>query len=1359
MGSSANLPFGSNFRRIGNIEDFGVTPTTKVAGLAFIGETLYMAGRENNALYTIDISNGRATRVGSSNNFGITQADAGGLNVLLYAAPGGLAAIGNTLYMAGVNSHSLYRMNTTTGVVTLIGELGVNHPLSIAAIGNTLYLVGSPRRLYTVNLNTGAATRVSQNNLIEQGQVHSLAAIGNTLYLIAVHNNINRLYTVNTTTGIASSVFAINLSSSAFTTKGNILYVGDRNSNAIYVSIEPIKATFSGHTGTKTGDFSIRLTFGGTEAVTGLDKTDIAFTHVSGTSLALSGMSDYTITAVQGNNRAFDLNFTPATRVMGVYQLAVDSGSEVTVGSEKRSISATSVQFTVDTSPAVITAEFSGHTGIKTTAYSIVVDFDGTTAVSGFTNADTLLTRSSGTSLSGSGLSDYTIARSSTDPSRYVISFTPAANILGTYTLSLKGEVTVSGDARTIMAPAATMNVDTRPPPTTPHSATFLGFSGTKTGDFSIGVDFAGSDAVTNFELTDVNLTHVSGTGLTASGLGDFGITSNVGNNFNINFTPATNVSGVYQLDITGMITSGGASREVTITPVNFTVDTVPTPPTPIKATFSGFTGVKGNLFHVDVLFEGTDAVTDLTINDFNLSSVSGNVAVGSGFGSFSIAAIANSNDYRLNFNVRDNVTGIYRISLDGQVTSDGKSREVTITPADISIDTTPETVEPADAAFVTIGYPEQPIGTFADIPVTKQIFFDITWSEGYPGFNANNIAIYETGHEGANPLSSALTNIGTVGTSTHWRLSYTPPTNMKGEVIIAVFADVFKSNPEALSPSVRFDTTTPDPPEVIPVSVTIEPAESPVGTLAQEPAANASVLNWNIIFSEDIGDGTFKPASHIEIWETTAAGGTNPLPANLSNVGTTGTFTHFRLKHTLPDSGMGEIYIKVVADIFKNNAEAVSAPVSYGIPAPIDIPTIPAVVLILPAERPIGTLSKLPIPNNTEFWWEIIWSVNPGSAFSAASSIELWDSANAGGQNPLNTNLAVIADSDNLRYRLKHTTPMSGSGEIYIRVVADVFQDNISATSAVVSYGPVTADDVDIPTVAISYPERPVGKFAALPFSQAVTYDITWSEDFEAFDASSHITINETGAGPYNPLDNTLANVGSAGTFTHWRLTYTPPANKEGDIIVGVLPNVYKGNAESFSPIAQFDTLMDTPTLLFTIGNEIVVRSGETFNFPITTNVLSNISIVGTPPTGVTLSGRTLTVVGQDVMDTTRTEVTLRAAFTGYAPATQTITIWTLPVTELVDAIHIVDVNFDQDRYNPGDTIEATIELGQDVPVTGDNAAELTDFDLSFGTLTTIEAVDDMGMAVASGVTKYLKLTITTAASDDGVLTIRWAT
>ena len=65
----------------------------------------------SDALNTLNISTGVATRVGSSTAFGVSE------NI-----PSGLASHNGVLYMVGLSTRALYTLNTTTGVATRVGS-------------------------------------------------------------------------------------------------------------------------------------------------------------------------------------------------------------------------------------------------------------------------------------------------------------------------------------------------------------------------------------------------------------------------------------------------------------------------------------------------------------------------------------------------------------------------------------------------------------------------------------------------------------------------------------------------------------------------------------------------------------------------------------------------------------------------------------------------------------------------------------------------------------------------------------------------------------------------------------------------------------------------------------------------------------------------------------------------------------------------------------------------------------------------------------------------------------------------------------------------------------------------------------
>ncbi len=197
--------------RIGMSNQFGVGEDSPY-DLAAIDTTLYMVGDRNDVLYTINIDpndgtpDGTVIRVGSTDaGFGVSE-----------DIPTGLAAIGSTLYIVGVNNTALYTLNTFSGRATrvnaAVSQFGVNEsfPTGLAAIAGTLYMVGSSGdALYTLDTVSGRATRV--NAAVSQFGVNEsfptgLAAIAGTLYMVGSSGD--ALYTLDTVSGRATRVNA-----------------------------------------------------------------------------------------------------------------------------------------------------------------------------------------------------------------------------------------------------------------------------------------------------------------------------------------------------------------------------------------------------------------------------------------------------------------------------------------------------------------------------------------------------------------------------------------------------------------------------------------------------------------------------------------------------------------------------------------------------------------------------------------------------------------------------------------------------------------------------------------------------------------------------------------------------------------------------------------------------------------------------------------------------------------------------------------------------------------------------------------------------------------------------------------------
>lgn len=136
-----------------------------------------------------------------------------------------------TLYGVASGSDALFAINTTTGLATSIGPLGVNIGGSALAFDpntGTLYLTdASTDTLYSVNTSNGTATAIGATGF---NAIGGLGFDPNTNTLYGSDNTGNQLLTLNTSTGAAVAVgpFGISAGGSglAFNPNTNTLYLG-----------------------------------------------------------------------------------------------------------------------------------------------------------------------------------------------------------------------------------------------------------------------------------------------------------------------------------------------------------------------------------------------------------------------------------------------------------------------------------------------------------------------------------------------------------------------------------------------------------------------------------------------------------------------------------------------------------------------------------------------------------------------------------------------------------------------------------------------------------------------------------------------------------------------------------------------------------------------------------------------------------------------------------------------------------------------------------------------------------------------------------------------------------------------------
>ncbi len=173
---------------------------TLVAIVPSFATTVYVAA-DNDNLYTIDPTTGVTTLVG---NMGVEMTDIAFSNGAMF---------GVSFPASGPDS--LYSINPNTGAATLIGPTSVFlNALQFGPDGTTLYAAGgspgcgpspSPtacNSLYTINTATGAAALVGTGTYNSSGDLE----FASSLFLTSATSSTDQLFTVDPTTGAGTPV-------------------------------------------------------------------------------------------------------------------------------------------------------------------------------------------------------------------------------------------------------------------------------------------------------------------------------------------------------------------------------------------------------------------------------------------------------------------------------------------------------------------------------------------------------------------------------------------------------------------------------------------------------------------------------------------------------------------------------------------------------------------------------------------------------------------------------------------------------------------------------------------------------------------------------------------------------------------------------------------------------------------------------------------------------------------------------------------------------------------------------------------------------------------------------------------------
>jgi hypothetical protein len=140
---------------------------------------------------------------------------------------------GQLYWLSGRSDNSLYRVNTTTGAATFVGNHGVTDlfglglNLSNGVMYGTQFSGGTG--IFTVNQTTGAATQIGNSN----DGLGGLTYI-NGFGLVGIHDGGGELYVVNTdgtTTLITSSAGGTNDSDITYDSATGLLWAADWSGN------------------------------------------------------------------------------------------------------------------------------------------------------------------------------------------------------------------------------------------------------------------------------------------------------------------------------------------------------------------------------------------------------------------------------------------------------------------------------------------------------------------------------------------------------------------------------------------------------------------------------------------------------------------------------------------------------------------------------------------------------------------------------------------------------------------------------------------------------------------------------------------------------------------------------------------------------------------------------------------------------------------------------------------------------------------------------------------------------------------------------------------------------------------------
>jgi len=183
-----------------SIQKYALCAALLAAAVPAHAEVFYAVDDGSNTLCTIDTSTGVITPIGP---LGVPYA----FGDLAFDSSTGVMYMTDGWGASSANSSSLYKVDLTTGVTTFVGQMGVTSIFSIAydPTSNKLYgaiSTSSPTGFYEINRTTGSATLIGDPAIYLDGMTY----VGSTGDIVGVYAGPGTVHSIDPLTGVSAPI-------------------------------------------------------------------------------------------------------------------------------------------------------------------------------------------------------------------------------------------------------------------------------------------------------------------------------------------------------------------------------------------------------------------------------------------------------------------------------------------------------------------------------------------------------------------------------------------------------------------------------------------------------------------------------------------------------------------------------------------------------------------------------------------------------------------------------------------------------------------------------------------------------------------------------------------------------------------------------------------------------------------------------------------------------------------------------------------------------------------------------------------------------------------------------------------------